>query len=59
VIRAQLVLAAILVVLAPRPVEHHEVATALQYEQARDWPKLPANVELGEVAGVDVERTVT
>src|SRR5690242_1741912 len=28
------------------------VSTAERYEEVKDWPKLPAGVELGEVAGV-------
>jgi peptidylamidoglycolate lyase len=30
-------------------------APATQYEEVKDWPKLPAGVELGEVAGVAVD----
>lgn len=26
------------------------------YEEAKDWPRLPADVQFGEVAGVDVDR---
>src|SRR6266446_6132563 len=30
-------------------------APATRYEEVKDWPKLPAGVELGEVAGVAVD----
>jgi peptidylamidoglycolate lyase len=30
-------------------------ASATRYEEVKDWPKLPAGVELGEVAGVAVD----
>lgn len=30
-------------------------ATVTRYEEVKDWPKLPATVQLGEVAGVSVD----
>jgi peptidylamidoglycolate lyase len=30
-------------------------ATAVRYQEVKDWPQLPANVQLGEVAGVAVD----
>src|SRR5437773_3941294 len=55
-IRALLALTAILVVLPLSPGVRDDLATTVKYGEAKDWPKLPANVQLGEVAGVDVDR---
>ena len=33
-----------------------QAAPANRYEEVKDWPKLPANVKLGEVAGVAVDK---
>ena len=30
-------------------------ATAVRYQEVKDWPQLPANVQVGEVAGVAVD----
>src|SRR6266576_1035772 len=32
-----------------------EAAPSVRYEEVKDWPKLPAGVQLGEVPGVDVD----
>src|SRR5262245_29878471 len=32
-----------------------QAASANRYEEVKDWPKLPANIKLGEVAGVSVD----
>ena len=34
---------------------HLDAASAVRYEEVKDWPKLPAGVQLGEVPGVDVD----
>ena len=34
---------------------HINAAAAVRYEEVKDWPKLPPGVQLGEVAGVDVD----
>jgi len=32
-----------------------DAASPIRYEEVRDWPTLPAGVQLGEVPGVDVD----
>ena len=32
-----------------------DAAPAVRYEEVKNWPQLPAGVQLGEVAGVDVD----
>ena len=34
---------------------HLDAASAVRYEEVKDWPKLPPGVQLGEVPGVDVD----
>src|SRR5687768_8113854 len=33
------------------------VAATVRYEEAKDWPKLPPGVEMGEAAGVAVDNS--
>jgi peptidylamidoglycolate lyase len=34
---------------------HLDAASSVRYEEVKDWPKLPAGVQLGEVPGVDID----
>jgi len=45
-----------LALLAPLLTPCQKATPPTHYEQVKDWPKLPANIQLGEVAGVAVDR---
>lgn len=45
----------LIALLTYRSIVDVSAATANKYEEVKDWPKLPAGVELGEVAGVAVD----